>query len=100
MRQLDLTPAAIADIRAIAAFSSKQFGHGQTDRYLEKFDDLFDRLLDHPGIGSAIPGNKGRYRTRCGSHIVYYRYDDHLLRILRVIHMRRDQRKVFRAAND
>lgn len=101
MRRLDLTRQAVADIEALSDFSLLQFGPAQTSRYLDLFDAAFDRLIETPRIGRALPMLGGPvHRIRCESHYIYYEFDDAVISILRVIHVSRDQRKAFRAAND
>ncbi|MEL8054984.1 MAG: type II toxin-antitoxin system RelE/ParE family toxin [Pseudomonadota bacterium] len=98
MRRLDVSPLAQADFYEIADFSSWNFGHKQTDRYLEDFDEIFLSLLEFPRLGKTVHYD-GRefHRVRCGSHYAYYVFDDELLRVLRVIHISRDQAEAMKA---
>lgn len=94
MRRLDVSPLAIADFDDIAEFSSWNFGHRQTDRYLEDFDAAFLSLLEFPDIGKSVTYDGVTYqRIRSGSHFAYYVYDEEILRIIRVLHVSRDQAK-------
>jgi len=46
-------------------------------------------LLDFPNVGPGF-GRRGLRRKGCGSHVIFYRIDGDIVRIVRVLHQRMD----------
>lgn len=67
------------------------------ERFLAAFDGDVRRLAEMPGIGAkreftnpALEGLRSLPITGFTNYLIFYRYDDRYLRVLRVIHGARD----------
>jgi toxin ParE1/3/4 len=95
MAKLRLAPAARADLVEIRIFSNDQFGKDVADAYFRGFGAAFARLRDHPLIG-ALEEDLGA-NVRClghRSHNIFYRIDDDVVIISRILHKARDARRL------
>ncbi|MFY0637236.1 type II toxin-antitoxin system RelE/ParE family toxin [Maricaulis maris] len=82
-----LTPRAVADIKAIARYTTKNWGHAQCQSYLRSLDDRIRWLAEHPPSGRArndIADNSRSYRHN--AHIVFYRISPNGMDVLAVVH--------------
>jgi toxin ParE1/3/4 len=91
MKRLAIRAGARADLRNIMAYSEARHGPELADSYLRAIDRSFDRLRDFPEIGIArddlIPGIRS---LPCGEHLIFYRYADGHISIIRVLHKAMD----------
>lgn len=93
MRQLDIKAAARSDLRDIYQYSAAEFGIDAAESYLKGLRASFDRLLDHPFAGRVFTGVNPTVRVLIHRrHQVFYRLEDNLILIVRVLHVRRDSR--------
>jgi toxin ParE1/3/4 len=87
MAELDLSPAARADLVDIRLYSIKQFGANVADAYFHGFDEAFALLRQHPKVG---PEQKGLgQEIRClvhRRHRIFYQIEDNLVVIVRILH--------------
>jgi toxin ParE1/3/4 len=94
MAELDLSPAARADLVEIRKFSIEQFGAPVADAYFLGFGEAFALLRSHPLAGQAQP-TLGR-DIRCFTHRkhrIFYRVEAELVLIVRIIHHARNARR-------
>ena len=84
---LELTPAALADLRSIRTYTLEHWGSAQETAYLERMWEKFESIL-----ADAAP-----YRFRpdlfpgCqvaseGKHVILFRVNKSTLQIVRVLH--------------
>lgn len=92
--KLELTPAALADLRSIRAYTLERWGAAQEEAYLDRMWEKFEDLLTNPA----------RYRFRpdlfpgCqiaaeGKHVILFRVNKSTLQIVRVLHGAMDFRR-------
>ena len=75
------------DLRQIWHYTEGEWGREQADRYLRDIGQKIAMLLDYPEIGPIVPGRKRNYRKLVvREHIVLYRIDRQIVRIIRVRH--------------
>ncbi len=91
MLRLEVSARARQDLAEIRDYSRSEFGHATGDTYLLGFDKHFERLMDFPELGVAVPDDThGRRMFRYRSHFVFYRVDGQNLKIVRILHIARD----------
>jgi len=91
MVELRLTPEANADLEDITLYSLDQFGRATADRYLSAFESAFEILERYPESGAVYVGIEPDVRwTRCGSHRIFYRAEEDIVTVVRVLHFARD----------
>ena len=93
--EVELSPAARADLAEIDDFSADQFGQDVADAYLRGFNDAFALLRRHPLAGPAKP--ELGIGIRClvhRRHRIFYRCETERVLIVRIIHHARDVRKL------
>jgi len=93
MARVIVTASADADVYAIQAHLAKAAGIRVAAKYTALFENLYDRLAEHPDNGAPRPG-LGK-DTRIGivlPYIVIYRHHkaDDVVTILRIVHGRRN----------
>lgn len=85
--KLELTEAALADLRSIRRYTLKAWGKAQEERYIDLLWEKFSQLLAEP--------ERYRFRddlfSRCqiaavGKHVVLFRVQDDTLQVVRVLH--------------
>lgn len=90
-QRVRLTPRAVADLKAIARYTTHKWGHAQCQSYLRSLDDRFRWLAEHPTIGRARDDVADRSRSfRHNAHIVFYRIRDNGIDVLAVVHSAMD----------
>ena len=92
MARILVADSAHADAIAIFAYLGRVTGRPTLVKYLTLFENLYERLANHPTSGS--PRRTLGSNIRIGvvaPYIVIYRYDegDDTVRILRIVHGRR-----------
>lgn len=88
---LVLNPVAQRDVRSILLYTRKQWGQSARDAYEEALNQALLTLSENPLIGrrrDAVPGDLRTFRVR--QHMIYYRYSDDTLTVLRVLHGKMD----------
>ena len=90
-RALALTREAEDDLVAILVYSEQVWGSNQADRYAEIISQAFDFIARQPfatqtrdDIGPGVRGHVIEGRR----HVVYFKIDDNVVRVLRVLHVR------------
>jgi toxin ParE1/3/4 len=89
--KLRLSRSAAADLLAIWRYSERHWGARQADAYLDALGARFRWLADNPGLWPRAEGaGSGIYRFLQGRHATYFRADNAVLEIIRVLHQRMD----------
>ena len=89
--KLELTPAALADLRSIRDYTLERWGSAQEAAYLDRMWEKFEALLADPT----------RYRFRSdlfpgcqiaseGKHVILFRVNRSTLQVVRVLHSAMD----------
>src|SRR4051812_23211236 len=92
--RLELTPAALSDLRSIGAYTLQNWGPEQEQRYLDSLWTKFEEILASPE----------KWRTRddlfpqCqiaaqGRHVLLFRIKGQTLQIVRILHSSMDFRR-------
>ena len=87
----ELSSEADRDIVDIYNYTAQKFGFKQAITYVAKFDESFELLLDNPELG--VSRKEIRVGLRClvhVNHVIFYRVMVDRIRIVRVLHSRRD----------
>ena len=84
---LDLTEAAIADLRSIRLYTLHTWGQEQEKRYIDMLWDTFAKILAKPDIyrfrHDLFPGCQ---IAAAGKHVVLFRVNSDTLQVVRVLH--------------
>ncbi len=87
MRGFTYTPRASLEIKQIADYTDKHWGHAQAIKYINDMEALFVQLTLFPGMGETIETPNARtQKISFQSHVVYYDISDTSVIILAVIH--------------
>lgn len=96
MARWRLSPEAGEDLLEIGRYTAPEWGEVQSERYLDRLDDAFNRLAAMPGLGRARNDvRSGVFSFPAGRHMVWYRPVDAGIEILRVLHARQSSRDAF-----
>ncbi len=87
MPELHLSRRAATDLAEIADYTINEFGIDQARLYRDQLQACFQSLLDNPQLGrSAEEVSPGLRRIRQQAHVVFYKYGQGELHIVRVLH--------------
>jgi plasmid stabilization system protein ParE len=97
MRRLLIQPQARVDLLEIWFYIAKN-SRDAANRVSDKIDAEIRELLEMPGKGHTRADVKNpHYRFwSVYSYVIAYRYDEKTLTVIRVVHGRRDFRRLFR----
>jgi toxin ParE1/3/4 len=91
MNRFILSEAAKNDLQEIYDFGIFKFGHSQAAKYLEGIQVHFEKISKNPDIGRRRNEIKLElFSFPYSSHIIFYRILPDRIRIVRVLHGRRD----------
>ncbi|MCC5982373.1 MAG: type II toxin-antitoxin system RelE/ParE family toxin [Oceanicaulis sp.] len=89
MARWRLSPEAGEDLLEIGRYTTQEWGEAQSERYLDRLNDTFHRLVLMPGLGRARDDIRpGVFSYPAGRHMVWYRPVETGIEILRVLHTR------------
>lgn len=89
--RIELAARAQRDLRSIRIYTVKRWGEDQADAYFAELSSAFDTLRNNPLIGTARDDLKLGVRSLVvREHRVLYRATEHVIRVLRIVHLRRD----------
>nr|WP_298018560.1 type II toxin-antitoxin system RelE/ParE family toxin [uncultured Parasphingopyxis sp.] len=72
-------------------YTARRWGVDQAERYEGEMEEAFQKLSDVPGLGSRLEHGGHLYRRwRSGRHLIVYRADGEILRVVRVVHDQSD----------
>jgi toxin ParE1/3/4 len=90
-RRLEIAPEADDDLRAILADSFAVWGERQQTIYAARLASAYGDLLAHPHLGHSRDDVSPKVRALpVGHHVIYYRVDERVVTILRLLHERMD----------
>ena len=91
MAKYDLSRKAEADLATIVDFSLETFGIEQARVYYEGLINAFNRIANHPEMGTSFAHIKPNTRRWLyGSHVIYYRTAASSIFIHRILHQSQD----------
>ena len=89
--ELDLTDAALADLRSIRTYTLETWGEKQEDKYLNELWSRFEELLADPqrwrSRDDLFPGCQ---LAPHGKHVILFRIEMDVLQVVRVLHSAMD----------
>ena len=89
--ELDLTDAALADLRSIRAYTLETWSEKQEDKYLNELWIRFEELLADPqrwrSRDDLFPGCQ---LASQGKHVILFRIEMDVLQVVRVLHSAMD----------
>jgi toxin ParE1/3/4 len=89
--KLELTPAALADLRSIRAYTLERWGPTQEMAYLDQMWEKFETLLaDSAHYRSRPELFPGCQVAAEGKHVILFRVNKSTLQIVRVLHSAMD----------
>jgi toxin ParE1/3/4 len=96
------TRQAEKDYREILEFTLGEWGIPQFEKYARSLDSAFERLLIKPQLGTQCNDIRaGYFRYRMGQHYIFYRINQDVLEIARILHVRRNiKRKLLQDLDD
>ena len=92
--RLEITPAALEDLRSIRSYTLQTWGSVQEEAYLESLWKRFQEMLNNHGIyrfrNDLFPGCQ---LASEGKHVILFRISGDALQIVRVLHSAMDYRR-------
>ena len=86
-REYRLSPKAQDDMESVWLYTLSQWGHEQTERYIDDLAAAFNRLTSNPRLGKRCENIRAGYRKHPTlRHVIYYREVDYGIEIIRVLH--------------
>ena len=101
MLRVNKTPQAEEEILEIGRYIARQSGGvGRALGFLQKFDELFEKLRDFPELGPMVD-DKRRFRTfPINDYLVFYRVLNECIEIGHVVRSDRELEAIFRTERD
>lgn len=91
MSSFEVTRAARADLKNIAAYTQKTWGSEQRRTYIKGLDTAFHFLVENPLSGATCDYvAEGLRKHRHEHHTVFYESSDGTILIVRVLHKSMD----------
>ena len=90
MKEVALTPRAVADLAEIRRYSRRIWGAAQARRYLEELGRRFEALAAGTATVRDAGFADGYLRCRHGSHLIIFTETAEQVRVVRVLHVRMD----------
>ena len=93
----ELSEAADQDIQDIYEYAEREYGADQAEAYTLELEIFLDRLVRNPKMGKQRDEIRSGLRSfPKGHHIIFYRILSDRIRVVRVLHSRRDLTRIFR----
>ena len=78
---------AESDLDEIAAYTIREWGEAQAERYLGELEDCCERLANNSGMGRGCGAVRmGLRRMEQASHVVFYNTDESGIVVERILH--------------
>lgn len=85
-----LSPRAVSDLEEIWLYTFKNWSAEQADRYHNAIVDTFEDLAAGKRSGRPVDIREGYFKYPVGAHLVFYRFTESGLVVVRVLHRRMD----------
>ena len=93
---LQLSAAAKTDLDDIFDYTRENFGQAQAVKYFQNMNIVFQSICDNPRLGRTRHEVRQNLRRVVHEHhVVFYRIDGDVVKVLRVLHDSRDVDRVF-----
>jgi toxin ParE1/3/4 len=91
MRHIRISDAAENDLVGIGDYTETRWGPLKCEEYLTSIVDCVEMLASNPHMGiSRADIRKGLYSWLHGSHLIFYRFDDEVIEVGRILHSSMD----------
>jgi toxin ParE1/3/4 len=91
MVELQLTPAALRDLKSIWHYSVRHWGQAKAQQYLDRLHDAFETIAQQPHVTPRCDHIRPGYRRQlAGQHVLYYQWQSEVVVIVRILHQRMD----------
>jgi addiction module RelE/StbE family toxin len=99
MAKLQISPEAQNDLQKIRTYITTDLDSPlAAQKIISKITKAIRRLMEYPNSGaslSSVIGIKTEYRYLvCGNYLVFYRYEDEIVYVIRVLYSRRDYMRI------
>ena len=92
----ELSAAADQDIQDIYDYAAQEYGEDQAESYTLELEVFLDELVRSPEMGRRRDDIRSGLKSfPKGHHIVFYRILPERIRIVRILHSRRDLTRAF-----
>ena len=91
-RLVEFTTAAFRDQSVIYAYSARQWGESQAEKYLDFLDTVAQALADDPKMAPLVPQRTSirlfvaRWENARDGHRIFFRETDEGILVLRILH--------------
>jgi toxin ParE1/3/4 len=85
-----LSPRALADLEEIWLYTFKAWSLEQADSYHSAIVNAFEDLASGGKTGHPVDIREGYFKYPVGAHLVFYRFTESGLVVVRVLHQRMD----------
>ena len=90
MKEICLSPAAQRDLDGIWDYSEEKWGSQKAQEYVETIRDTLTAVADGKRITRPVNVREGYFKCSVGSHVVFFRTDNTVLDVVRILHQRMD----------
>lgn len=87
-----ITPLARGDLRAIARYTARSWGTEQSRRYRSKLIGCMEKLASGTAHARTASFDPEIMRSRCASHVIWFRQSGGDVEIVAVLHPSMDAR--------
>lgn len=92
----ELSQAADQDIEEIYDYAEQEYGAEQAEAYTLELEMFLDQLVHNPEMGRRRDEIQSGLRSfPKGYHVIFYRILSDRIRIVRILHSRRDTTRMF-----
>jgi toxin ParE1/3/4 len=94
--KLWMSRAAIKDLEDIWVYTQKNWSERQADRYYRLIMEEINHICADPSSGRSYEFVRAGYRaSKVKSHLIFYRCNDSVLEVIRILHERMDSNQQF-----
>ncbi len=87
----ELSSLADKDLEDVFDYTLEEFGLDQAISYLQSIEKVLQQLIVNPDLGRERPDIRTGLRSfPKGSHVIFYRIQTDVLKVVRVLHGSRD----------
>ncbi len=91
MRRIRISTEAENDLLEIGRYTEDRWGTSKREEYLDSFAVCTVRLASNPRMGTSREGiQPDLYSWSHGSHLIFYRFDEDMIEIGRILHASMD----------
>jgi toxin ParE1/3/4 len=86
-----ISQSAINDLGEIWIYTLNRWSKEQADRYYDLIIEEIEYIADNYMTGKSVEESRKNYRvTKAKSHLIFYRRNEDVVEIVRILHQRMD----------